>query len=240
VSEDPSEEDGAVSDMAYEIDLDEASVGGYEDELAAGTLYASIPHGTLSRKQKGSADRVIAPEGAKVELSRGKPEKKQSVRRRRHSNNAAAPRNSRHLMATSGTVSVLVIRISGNDVAPTLSAAELSNKIFGTGEDKVNLKSVYDSCSAGKLDFVPAIGEDIINGVVEMQLGRDIVDTTSISVDNDVVEMATAKYGVLSTTFDHVMLCLPPGTTGGGWIAYAYLNWYVQRKERCVQLECSN
>jgi hypothetical protein len=216
------------SDMAYEIDLDEASVGGFEDDLAAGTLYASIPHGTLPRKQKG--DKVIAPEGVKVELSRGKPEKKESVRRRRHSSNAT-PR--RRLMATSGTIPVLVIRVSGNDVAPTLSAAELSNRIFGIGNDEVNLKSVYDSCSAGKLDFVPATGTGIVNGVTEIKLDRDIFNTTSTSVDNDVLKMAKVQFGDLSTStqFDHVMLCLPPGTVGGSWIAYAYLNWYVQRKE---------
>ena len=53
-----------------------------------------------------------------------------------------------------------------------------------------------------------------------------------IGVDNSLVRDAAvaegdSALGDMESQFDHVVLCLPPGTSGG-WIAYAYINWYLR------------
>jgi hypothetical protein len=101
----------------------------------------------------------------------------------------------------------------------------MSNYVFGTNGDKSTLKSIYSACSMGKLTMTPATGSGIVNGVAEIVLTENISGMDSYTVDNRVATEATAKFGSLSQNFDHVMFCLPPGTSGG-WLAYAYVNWY--------------
>ena len=53
-----------------------------------------------------------------------------------------------------------------------------------------------------------------------------------IGVDNSLVRNAAvaagdSALGNMESQFDYVALCLPPGTSGG-WIAYAYVNWYLR------------
>jgi hypothetical protein len=54
------------------------------------------------------------------------------------------------------------------------------------------------------------------------------ISNTVIGTDNGVIRNAvTAALGSSFTSqFDHVMLCLPPGTSGS-WIAYAYVNHWL-------------
>ena len=217
------EEDDVEADMTYALELDEESVAGFEEDLDAGNMYATIPQGRVSRRKKGSIDQVIVPQGTEIKLSKGRPEQNSLVRRRRRK---AGPENSRRLtVRKSGTSTVLVIRVSAADHKPSLTAKQLSNRIFGTDGDQVNLVSVYDSCSAGKLKFIPATGANIVNGVGEIELNQNVDGMRSIDVDNLVVAAGNAKFGALSIKYDHVMLCFPPGTNGD-WLAYAYLNWY--------------
>jgi hypothetical protein len=43
------------------------------------------------------------------------------------------------------------------------------------------------------------------------------------------IAQASTDFGnvALYTIADYVMVCLPPGTSGGGWLAYAYLNYWL-------------
>jgi hypothetical protein len=226
-----NEDDQVNAGMTYAVDLDVESVAGLQKDLQVGNVYASIPQGKVSRKKKGSRDHVVIPKGAKIKVSKGKPKhKKGPVQRHRrpggHSIRSDHSIHSRRLaIKKNGTSTVLVLRVSAADHQASLSAKDLSNRIFGTDGDKVNLVSMYDACSVGKLKFVPASGANIVNGVGEIFLPQNVGGMNSVDVDNLVVAAGNAKYGELSKNYDHVMFCLPPGTTGT-WLAYAYLNWY--------------
>lgn len=218
-----SDETSVNSDMTYAVDLDKDSVAAFKTDLDAGKVYATIPRGKVSRK-KGTRDQVVAPPGTKIKLSKGSPKNQNiPIRRRRKPSDTS---NSRRLTVRKiGTRTVLVLRVSSADRNLTLTAKELSNRIFGTDGDKVNLLSVYGDCSAGKLKFIPATGPNILNGVGEIVLPQKIGGMNSVDVDNLVVAVGNTMFGELSRLYDHVMLCLPPGTAGT-WLAYGYLNWY--------------
>ena len=63
-------------------------------------------------------------------------------------------------LAVTGTRSVLVVRIVATDAAPMFSEAHLSNSVFGNGADgtvdAVTMKSHFNTCSYGQLNFVQA------------------------------------------------------------------------------------
>ena len=46
------------------------------------------------------------------------------------------------------------------------------------------------------------------------------------TVENAAWETVEAKHRSLSSQFDHVLFCFPPGTAGS-WIAYGYYNSYL-------------
>jgi hypothetical protein len=50
---------------------------------------------------------------------------------------------------------VLVLRIVASDAQTTATEAELANKIFGASGDALNLKSLFNQCSNGQLQFEP-------------------------------------------------------------------------------------
>ena len=64
-------------------------------------------------------------------------------------------------------------------------------------------------------------GYVIDNGVVEVSINKPVTGQSFTNVKNTATAALSNLLGIsdLSTTFDHVMLCLPPGTTGG-WTAY--------------------
>jgi hypothetical protein len=76
----------------------------------------------------------------------------------------------RNLMT--GTKRVLVIRAVAADRATTASESMLSDDIFGTNGDPVNLKSQYNQCSDGKLVFQPLTSNTLV--------GSDGVYTVSL------------------------------------------------------------
>ena len=59
------------------------------------------------------------------------------------------------------------------------------------------------------------------NGVVEVEISTNVTGQYDTIIKNAATAALSMLLGIpdLSTTFDHVMLCLPPGTPGG-WIAY--------------------
>ena len=213
-----------TSDMTYAVDIDKDSVAAFKTDLDAGKVYATIPRGKVSR-MRGAKDQVIAPPGTKIKLSKERPKSKHNPNRRRRRRPSDTSNSRRLNVRKVGTSTVLVLRVSAADRSSTLSAKEISDRIFGTDGDKVNLVSLYNDCSASKLKFIPAVGKNILNGVGEIVLTQNIGGMNSVDVDNLVVADGNAKFGELSVLYDHVMLCLPPGTAGT-WLAYGYLNWY--------------
>jgi hypothetical protein len=98
---------------------------------------------------------------------------------------------------------------------------EISDAIFGTGGDQINLKERYASCSYNQLQMDPYEGPATSghSGVVEVDIDYDIQGASRSTIENRAVSAATALLGDLPSQFDHVMFCLPPGTSGD-WLAY--------------------
>jgi hypothetical protein len=126
-----------------------------------------------------------------------------------------------------GVRTVLVIRIIARDAWTTATEEELADDIFGTNGDVWNLKTGFDQCSYGQLKFEPLttntkVGPD---GVYTVSIPNTSVKGVSDSrVVNAAQSQVQTDLGVSPNMLaDHVMFCLPPGTSGD-WIAYATIN----------------
>ena len=139
----------------------------------------------------------------------------------------------RRLAVTTGTKTMMAVRIIGADVATTASESEISDGWYGTNGDSVNLKSQYAACSYNKLIMNPANSNGVFNGVTTVTIANTVTGSANSVIRN----AATAALGTLATQFDYTMLCIPPGTSGN-WIGYAYLdNWLsVYNDEWCGYL----
>ncbi|KAI2488977.1 Gametolysin peptidase M11 [Fragilaria crotonensis] len=124
---------------------------------------------------------------------------------------------------------VLVLRIQAADASTTASETQLADDVFGAAGDVFNLKSQYNQCSYGQLQFEPTTSNALVgtDGVYTVTLPTTIITGAA---DNPIawaaVDKATAELGTLTNFADHVMVCMPPGTSGG-WIAYAYINHWL-------------
>ncbi len=125
----------------------------------------------------------------------------------------------RKLASTTGVKTMLVVRIVALDSSTTSSEEELSDSWFGTNGDPVNLKSQFEACSYNKLSINSDIGAV---GVTTVNLDMNITGVASTTVQWAAVD----ALGTFSNQYDHVMLCIPPGTRGR-WLAYAYLNSWL-------------
>jgi hypothetical protein len=141
------------------------------------------------------------------------------------------PDHGRRLAVTTGTKNMLAIRVVAADTSTTASEDEISDSWFGTYDDPVNLKSQYSACSYGALTCNAAskttsTGVAVSNGVYEVTIGNTVSGEADGVIRDAVVAAGNSALGNMQNQFDHVMLCLPPGTSGG-WIGYAYINWYL-------------
>lgn len=72
--------------------------------------------------------------------------------------------SSRSPRAVTGTRSALVVKVIASGAATEFSEARLSNSVFGNGADgnvdPVTMKSHFQTCSNGQLNFLPAIDRD--------------------------------------------------------------------------------
>ncbi len=120
---------------------------------------------------------------------------------------------------------VLAVRVEAADDQTSASASTLSNKIFGTTGDGVNLRSQMLSCSLNQVDFVPATGPNIVDGVVTVTLSMNVNGVSDGTVRNAVTTALSEQYGISGRAYDHIMYVLPDSVSMG--IAYAYINHYL-------------
>ncbi len=118
---------------------------------------------------------------------------------------------------------VLVVHVTANDYSTTADPNALSDAVFGTAVDVVNLSSQFTACSFGQLTFVPTEGNHINDGVVQLTIDMNVEGVSRGTVRNAVLDAGNALFGSLFDQADHVMFALPPNTDGG-WIAYATVN----------------
>jgi len=142
-----------------------------------------------------------------------------------------------------GNKRVLVIRAIGSEVGqePDADASTLSRRIFGGYDDNVNLKSGYENCSAGQLTFNKATGNEIVDGVVEVNLDISTDGLSGSDLENSILNAAKNKIEVLRDVddiYDFIMICLPQGTavtTAYGFISgIVDLNISVYNNDYCI------
>jgi len=103
---------------------------------------------------------------------------------------------------------------------------------FGDTPDPNGLTPNSSCCVCGGGIMQEYKHPDIVNGVIEIELGLLIADSDSFALEDEAVTVLETMFGEneLFSMFDHVMLCFPPGTKRYGspaWRAYAYVNHYL-------------
>jgi hypothetical protein len=135
------------------------------------------------------------------------------------------PETRRQLLTAS--INMLAVRVKAADSTTSSSQAQISDAWFGTNGDPVNFKSQYGACSYGKLQVNAANTGTVTNGVFEVTIPNNVQGVSNSVIRNSVSTALSNSLGTLpSAQYNYVMQCLPPGTSGG-WIAYAYVNWYL-------------
>jgi hypothetical protein len=179
-----------------------------KEKVKNGELHSATDSIVMPSGSKEHDGKLIIPPGGNIEIHRGS--------------------RLRRLAGVTGVKTVLVARIVAPDRSTTSSEAVISNKVFGTSGDEVNLRSQYWACSHGQLEFKPAEGADITNGVTTVNIGINVNGNTDGIIRNAATTALATKFGVSSASqiADYVMLCIPPGTSGS-WIAYAYINSWL-------------
>jgi Gametolysin peptidase M11 len=220
LTEGDQEPDG-LEDMTYTLKLSREFVEAHS-YLENGNTYVVIQSGRAIRENEDGAALIYYPNATEIVL---------------------IPPTRRHLGIAErrqGVKSLLVLRVTALDGKLSLSQEELSARTFGIGDNApvVNVRSQYNSCSFGKFKIIPATGEGITDGVANVQIDN-VVGKDPFNLENQVVAVAEKTLGRLESRFDHVMICLPPGTLYQGvrskWYAYGYRNWYrtVYNNEWC-------
>ena len=174
-------------------------------------------------------EKLIIPEGAERSIGTIEPRGPVQRQRQRKKNKRARPSSQSRFLAPANVIErvVLAVRIIASDSATTLSVDTIADKIFGLAGDQINLVERYRSCSYGELLMKPYVGttvtgKTIQNGVYELTIPINVLGAVNTDVRNQVEAALTQQLGQLTSQFDHVMLCLPPGTQSG-WIAFSEL-----------------
>ena len=140
-------------DLVWDCELDREDANGIEGTFASIEGLELLPN---SRDNDGnplvSGESTLFANG--IELIRGEAKARFP--------NGATPyfgrrsRGHRHLATVTGNKPVLAVRVIGADSSTTANMTEISDSIFGTNGDPVNLKSQFASCSFNKLNITPA------------------------------------------------------------------------------------
>ena len=117
--------------------------------------------------------------------------------------------------------SVLVVRVNALDRSLSNSTSAIVSSVFGTGAVN-SLKERFETCSYDEVNIVPATGEDVSNGVITVTVGVNAANADNSVVRDAALAILSGKFGNLASSFDHVILCIPPGTRNNGdsWIGY--------------------
>jgi hypothetical protein len=131
---------------------------------------------------------------------------------------ASSDPRGRRMAETTGVKKMLAVRVIANDASTSASEAEISDSWYGNGNDPVNLKSQYSACSFGKLTVDPFNGTTTTGAIVSNGATTVTINMTASRFNHEIIQDAVivaleAQLGDLPAQFDHVMLCLPPGTS---------------------------
>lgn len=211
------------------------------DAINAGTRFVEIEGleaGHLTDVTSGSSTlfangatisngKLVVPYGAKMEFGTIEPRgpAAQKYMEAREDAMSDPTNNGRRLLASVNEQLVLAVRIVAPDSTTTASLDTISDKVFGTSGDPINLSERYKSCSYGEVIMKPyssttTTGKTIRNGVYQITITTNVVGVKNTVVRDQVEAVLTQELGNLPSQFDHILLCVPPGTDGA-WIAFS-------------------
>lgn len=134
-------------------------------------------------------------------------------------------------LATTGSKSVLVVRVQATDGSTTPTPAQIGNHVFGDDGNDYNFKYQTEACSHNKLIITKARDRrgrisSISNGIVTVAVN---IPATSgeLPMQNAVTWALNTEFGINnpSVLADHIMYCFPTGTTSK--LAYAEVGGYL-------------
>lgn len=136
-------------------------------------------------------------------------------------------------LATTGTKTVLAVRIQATDRTTTPTAANLGTYVFADGGNTYNLKYQTEACSHNALIINKAsdrtgTSTSISNGVVTISVSV-ATSAGETAMENAVTSAILTQFGVTNPTqiADHLMYCYPTGTTADTVVAYAVVGGYL-------------
>lgn len=131
--------------------------------------------------------------------------------------------HSRNLVASTGILSTLVLRVIDSQGSATESSAgQLASDVF---EDAACLKSNLEACSYNKLKIEPyRDGDAVTNGVFELPIDLDATAEETNAISNAAFRAFEDRFGsIQDDKFGLLMFCLPPGKDPN-WGAVGYVN----------------
>jgi len=146
------------------------------------------------------------------------------------------PSHLRHLQAVNsdslGRKTLAVVRISTRDAEPSITTRQLQDMFDPNG---INLKTQYEKCSGGKLEWVLAN-----TGVIDVRVSGTVASygTRGAPMVAEAEEILRNQYGVASVgdLADRVMFCAAKGP--GTWVGSAGMrHWRIQLHDSwCLSL----
>jgi len=129
----------------------------------------------------------------------------------------------RRELTRTGQYKVLVVLVTdrfGN--RPSQSEAQMANDVF---QDRVNLRERYRACSKNKLDFVPATGPRVNNGIITVQTSSSLRGISYTDCGN--LASRALPSGI---SRNYIMFVCPDNTNFNGGAAWGQvggsLSWY--------------
>ncbi|KAL3801325.1 hypothetical protein ACHAW5_002240 [Stephanodiscus triporus] len=135
-----------------------------------------------------------------------------------------------------GIKPTLVVKVFDvNNKARSESPMEISDDIFGTNGDPVNLRSQMSACSMGRVDFVPGdnnygIDQSLYDapGVITVKIEISLENNTRTGIENAITAKVQDKLQMtLPGPYKHVMYIVEKCYVNCGYAAYAYVNKYI-------------
>eukprot|EP00571_Detonula_confervacea_P011798 CAMPEP_0172298830 /NCGR_PEP_ID=MMETSP1058-20130122/1300_1 /TAXON_ID=83371 /ORGANISM="Detonula confervacea, Strain CCMP 353" /LENGTH=598 /DNA_ID=CAMNT_0013008123 /DNA_START=69 /DNA_END=1862 /DNA_ORIENTATION=+ len=224
-------EPGTIDDTIIECEMDSADMDGYtgivrqingtpEQVASLKAMWKNgqlIPGETMLKHGAGASydeEAIHLPPGLVVANS-----VRQDRTRRRLQNGGLT-----------GLKPMLAVRVidSVGKVHPN-SPAAMSDNIFGTGTDVVNLKNQLEACSFGKLEIGVGVGAsqevDGAPGMIEVTLDIELVGNSRSAILNAAkVKVQDLLGHSLPGPYEQIMFNLQGCYQDCGWAAYAYIN----------------